>query len=93
MIRSFRDKDTEAVFRRRRVKRLPPEILRTAWRKLSQLHAATRLQELSVPPNNHLEKLQGDRQGQHSIRVNQQWRLCFVWKDGGAEDVEIVDYH
>lgn len=92
-IRSFRDKETEALFNRSRVKRLPPEIHRTAWRKLAQLHAATQLQDLAVPPNNHLEKLQGDRKGQHSIRINQQWRLCFVWKDGGAQDVEIVDYH
>ncbi|OAN64456.1 type II toxin-antitoxin system RelE/ParE family toxin [Magnetospirillum moscoviense] len=93
MIRSFADKDTEALFLGRFARRLPHDIQRIAQRKLRQLHAATGLQDLSVPPGNRLEALQGDRSGQHSVRINDQWRICFMWSDGGADRVEIVDYH
>lgn len=93
MIRSFADRDTERVWRRESVKRLDPRIHKTANRKLHQLDAATTLDALRVPPGNHLESLKGDRAGQHSIRVNDQWRICFRWTDAGPEDVEIVDYH
>jgi len=93
MIRSFRCPETERVFRRERSRRLPVDIQRTALRKLLMIHAAVRLEDLRVPPGNCLEALERDRAGQHSIRVNQQWRVCFVWRDGAAEDVVIVDYH
>jgi len=93
MIRSFRERDTEALFARERPRRLPVSILRTALRKLAMLNAATTLADLRVPPGNRLEKLAGDRQGQHSIRINDQWRICFVWLEGDAYDVEITDYH
>lgn len=93
MIKSFRDPDTRLVFQRRRSRRLPPEIHRSAERKLKMLHAATSLQDLWVPPNNRLEKLKGDRAGQYSIRINQRWRLCFHWQGCHAHRVEIVDYH
>ena len=92
MIRSFRCRDTEALFTSHAVARFR-SIERVARRKLLQLHAATRLETLRVPPGNRLEALKGDRVGQHSIRINDQWRLCFVWKDGEATEVEIVDYH
>ena len=93
MIRSFRDRDTERVFRRERTRKLALDILRIAQRKLAMLDAAESLSDLRVPPGNHLEKLFGDRDGQHSIRVNDQWRICFRWRGGDAQDVEIVDYH
>jgi proteic killer suppression protein len=93
VLRSFRDKDTEAVWERRRSRRLDPVLRRAAWRKLAILDAAETLADLRVPPGNRLEKLTGDRAGQHSIRINQQWRICFRWTDAGAEDVEITDYH
>ncbi len=93
MIRSFADRDTESVWRRRPAKRLDPRIHKTANRKLHLLDAATALDALRVPPGNRLEALKGDRVGQHSIRVNDQWRICFRWRDGDAFDVEIVDYH
>lgn len=93
MIRSFADRDTEKLWNRRHVRSLDPRIERTALRKLRQLGAAVTLGELNSPPGNRLEALRGNRRGQHSIRVNDQWRICFRWKDGGAEDVEIVDYH
>ncbi len=93
MIRSFRDRKTEDIFRRERVRALHPDVLRVAQRKLVLLDAAESLQDLRVPPGNHLERLSGDRAGQHSIRVNDQWRICFRWKDGDAYDVELVDYH
>lgn len=92
MIRSFRCQDTEALFRDRAVPRFRM-IERTARRKLLYLHRAVRLQDLRVPPGNRLESLKGDRKGQHSIRINDQWRICFQWKDGDAFGVEIVDYH
>jgi proteic killer suppression protein len=93
MIRSFRDSEAERLFRGKRSRRLPPAIQRSARRKLLMLDAATELDTLRVPPGNRLEALRGDRAGQHSIRINGQWRICFVWSDGGAHDVEIVDYH
>ena len=93
MIKSFADKDTARVFAREYVRRFPPALHPAAWRKLAQLHAATRLDTLRLPPGNQLEALKRDRAGQHSIRINDQWRICFVWKDGDAHKVEIVDYH
>jgi proteic killer suppression protein len=93
MIRSFRDRKTEEVFRRERVRAIHPDVQRLALRKLVILDAAESLQDLRVPPGNRLERLSGDRTGQLSIRVNDQWRICFRWRDGDALDVEIVDYH
>lgn len=93
MIRSFANSDTERVFIRQRVAKLGPELQRTANRKLLMLDAADLLQDLRVPPGNRLEQLQGDRVGQHSIRVNERWRICFIWTDTGPTDVELVDYH
>ena len=93
MIKSFADKDTARIFEREYVRRLSPSLHAVAWRKLAQLHAATQLDSLRIPPGNRLEALKGDRAGQHSIRINDQWRICFRWIDGGAHDVEIVDYH
>ncbi len=93
MIKSFRDKDTELVFSRLPPRRLPNDILRTARKKLLILDAAESLGDLRIPPGNRLEKLSGDRKGQHSIRINDQWRVCFVWRGGDAYEVEIVDYH
>lgn len=92
MIRSFRDADTGALFHDLDVPRFRA-IERVARRKLLYLHRAQRLDDLRVPPGNRLEALKGDRKGQHSIRVNDQWRICFVWKNGEVFDVEIVDYH
>jgi toxin HigB-1 len=91
MIRSFRDREAELLFSRRRSRR--PGDSAVAYRKLLQVDAATRLETLRVPPGNELEALSGERAGQHSIRINDQWRICFVWREGGAYDVEIVDYH
>lgn len=93
MIKSFVDRDTERVWRREPTKRLDPRIHKTANRKLHLLDAATTLEALRVPPGNHLEALKGDRRGQHSIRINDQWRICFRWTDTGPEDVKIEDYH
>ena len=93
MIRTFRDPDTEALFQRRRPRRLPAGLQRVALRKLVILDAADSLSDLRVPPGNRLEPLKGDRAGQHSIRINDQWRICFVWRATDAFDVEIVDYH
>jgi len=92
VIRSFRCRDTEALFLDLTVLRFRA-IERVARRKLLYLHAAKRLEDLRVPPGNHLEALKGNRAGQHSIRINDQWRICFVWENGEARDVEIVDYH
>lgn len=92
MIRSFACADTEALFLSRAVSRFR-NIERVARRKLLQIHAATELASLRIPPGNQLEALKADRRGQHSIRVNDQWRICFIWKDGDAHGVEIVDYH
>ena len=93
MIKSFRDRNAESLFRRQAVKRLGADVQRVALRKLRMLDAATTLDDLRVPPANRLEKLKGDRAGQHSIRVNRQWWVCFRWRAGDAYDVEIVDYH
>jgi proteic killer suppression protein len=93
MIRSFRSRDAEALFKRQPIRRLPPEIQRSALRKLRMLNRAETLQDLRVPPANRLEALKGTRKGQHSIRINDQWRICFRWEAGDAYDVEIVDYH
>jgi toxin HigB-1 len=93
VIKDFRDRDAERLFDRRPTKRLGPNVRRIALRKLRMLDAAANLEDLRVPPGNRLERLRGDRAGQHSIRVNDQWRICFRWSDGDAHDVEIVDYH
>lgn len=93
MIHSFADRDTERLFRREPVRGFPGELQRTMLRKLGLVDAAEKLEDLRVPPGNRLEKLKGRRAGQHSIRVNDQWRICFEWKDGNAYEVEIVDYH
>ncbi len=93
VIRSFRDATTQRLWSRQRVKGIDPRIQRVALRKLAMMDAAELLDDLQVPPGNRLEALKGDRAGQHSIRINQQWRICFVWTPAGPEDVEIVDYH
>ena len=93
VIRSFRDRETAKLFQRERNRAVPANLQRPALRKLLQLDAASSLDDLRVPPGNRLEKLKGDRHGQHSIRINQKYRVCFVWSDGSANDVEIVDYH
>lgn len=92
MVKSFACKETEESFNEISVRRFQ-SIERQARRKLLYLHSVRSLQDLSVPPGNKLESLKGDRKGQHSIRINDQWRICFKWKDGNAFDVEIVDYH
>ena len=93
MIRSFRDRESEKIFRRERSRRLPPGVQRVALRKLLVLDAAESLEDLRVPPGNRLERLTGDRKGEYSIRINDQWRICFVWKGGDVCEVEITDYH
>ena len=93
MIKSFKSKETEKLFQGRFSSKLPQAIQRSAAIKLEVLNAATVLETLRVPPSNYLEELQGDRKGQHSIRINKQWRICFIWKGNDAFDVEIVDYH
>lgn len=93
MIRTFGDKDTERIWHEQYVKRIDRTVQRAALRKLEMLHAARDVEDLRIPPGNRLERLVGDRRGQHSIRVNAQWRLCFVWNEGGADNVELVDYH
>ena len=93
MIRSFRDKAAEEIFGGRRPKRFPPDLFKVARRRLEAINAAIGLDDLRVPPGNRPEQLSGDRQGRHSIRINDQWRICFLWTEGGAEAVEIVDYH
>ncbi len=93
MIKSFRDRDAERLFDRRRSPRFGTEVQKLALRKLRMLDAATRLDDLRAPPGNRLERLKGDRAGQHSVRINGQWRICFRWRDGNAHDVAIVDYH
>lgn len=93
MIKSFADRDTARIFNREYVRRIPPALHSVAWRKLAQIHASTRLDSLRIPPGNRLEALRGNRAGQHSIRINDQWRICFIWRGGDAHEVEIVDYH
>ena len=92
VIQSFRSKETEELFQYQHSRRFR-SFERIALRKLLQLHAATELQVLASPPGNQVEALHRDRKGQHSIRINDQWRICFVWRDGHAYNVEIVDYH
>jgi|SRR5579884_561023 len=93
VIHSFADRDTERLFGRESVRRFPADLQRVMLRKLGLVDAAEQLDDLRRPPGNRLEKLRGDRAGQHSIRINDQWRICFRWRDGNAYDVEIVDYH
>jgi proteic killer suppression protein len=93
MIASFRDGETAMIWEGLRSRRFPSDIQSVALRKLRILNSAQRLDDLRVPPANRLEALKGDRRGQHSIRVNDQWRICFIWSEGNAYQVEIVDYH
>jgi proteic killer suppression protein len=93
VIQNFKDKEAQKIFERQRSRKLPSEIQQVALRKLRMLNRAETLQDLRVPPANRLERLVGNRAGQYSIRINDQWRICFGWKDGDATDVEIVDYH
>ncbi|MEX0838949.1 MAG: type II toxin-antitoxin system RelE/ParE family toxin [Parvibaculum sp.] len=93
MIRSFADSEAELIWTGRQSRKLPSDIQAVALRKLRLINQARVLQDLRVPPGNRLEPLKGRRAGQHSIRINDQWRICFVWQDGGPSDVEIVDYH
>jgi proteic killer suppression protein len=93
VIRSFRDKDTEAIWQRRYIKRLSPELSRLAYNKLVLINAAESINDLRVPPGNRLEKLSGVRAGHYSVRVNDQWRICFTWSTASAGNVELVDYH
>jgi toxin HigB-1 len=93
VIKSFRDRETERLFDRRPTRRFGTAVQKVALRKLRMLDAAERLEDLRVPPGNRLERLRGRRSGQHSIRINDQWRICFRWRGGDAYDVEIVDYH
>jgi proteic killer suppression protein len=93
MIKSFADRETQALYATGKTKRLPPDIQKRAARKLQYLDLAVRLQDLQVPPGNRLHILSGDRQGQHSISINDQWRICFRFDNGDAYDVEVCDYH
>jgi toxin HigB-1 len=93
MIKSFKDKETEKVYSREASRKLPADIQQGALRKLRMINNAKNLNDLRIPPANNLEKLEGDRKGQYSVRINDQWRICFKWKDSDAHEVEIVDYH
>ena len=93
MIKSFKVKETEKIFDRQVSRKLPRDIQQVALRKLRMINRAKRLNDLRVPPNNRLEKLKRNRSGQYSIRINDQWRICFIWEEPDANDVEIVDYH
>jgi proteic killer suppression protein len=93
MIETFKCKETEKIFRREYSRKLPTNIQRVAFRKLRMINRSATVQDLRVPPANRLESLSGKRDGQYSIRINDQWRVCFVWRAGNAYDVEIVDYH
>ena len=93
MIRSFADSETEKLFATGRSRRLPPDVPKRAVMRLTQLNAATSVADLREPPSNHLEALKGDRKGQHSIRVNRQWRICLRFDNGDAFEVEVTDYH
>lgn len=93
MIKGFHDRDAEKLFARRPTRRFGPDLQKVALRKLRMLDAATRVDDLRVPPGNRLERLKGKRSGQLSIRINDQWRICFRWQADHAHDVEIVDYH
>nr|VFJ88210.1 MAG: proteic killer suppression protein [Candidatus Kentron sp. H]VFJ90225.1 MAG: proteic killer suppression protein [Candidatus Kentron sp. H]VFJ96579.1 MAG: proteic killer suppression protein [Candidatus Kentron sp. H] len=93
MIKSFRCKETKRIFHRDYSHKLPAGMQRTAFRKLRMLHRSSSIEDLRIPPGNRLEALSGDRKGQHSIRINDTWRICFTWRDGNAHAVEIVNYH
>jgi proteic killer suppression protein len=93
VIRSFKDSETEKIYKRQRSRKLPPDIQQVALRKLRMLNNAFSINDLRMPPANRLEKLSGDREGQYSIRINNQWRICFEWQESNAYQVEIVDYH
>lgn len=93
MIKSFKNKETEKIFNRKRSSKLPSNIQQIALRKLRMINRVQTIQELRIPPANRLEKLKGERLGQYSIRINDQWRICFEWRDDNAFNVEIVDYH
>lgn len=93
MIKSFRDKETEKIYSRQLSRKLPSDMQQVALRKLRMLNNAKTLNDLRIPPANRLEKLGGDRIGQHSIRINDQWRICFIWEGENAHNVEITDYH
>jgi len=93
VIKSFKNKETEKIYVREISRKLPTEIQQIALRKLRMINNAKNINDLRIPPANRLEKLGGNREGQHSIRINDQWRICFVWRDGDAHDVEITDYH
>ncbi|MGH9597924.1 MAG: type II toxin-antitoxin system RelE/ParE family toxin [Edaphobacter sp.] len=93
MILSFRDADTKLLWETGKSQRIPANLRKSAWKRLAILNAAVELENLEIPPGNRLEALKKDRKGQHSIRVNDQYRVCFVWRDSNAHDAEIVDYH
>jgi toxin HigB-1 len=93
VIKTFRDAGARQLWEEERSRRIPPNVARAAFRKLQMLNAAGVLNDLALPPGNRLERLKGGREGQHSIRINDQYRLCFVWRDGNAYEVEITDYH
>jgi len=93
VIRTFKDAETEKIYQRKRSRKLPPDIQQTALRKLRMINNSININDLRVPPANRLEKLSGDRSGQHSIRINDQWRICFEWRGSDALNVEITDYH
>ena len=93
MIRTFKDKEAERLFNRERSRKLPDNLQRIALRKLRMLNRSANINDLRVPPASRLEKLSGDREGQHSIRINDQWRICFEWRGSDAFNVEIIDYH
>jgi len=93
VIKTFRDRRTAAAFQGLRLKGFPSDLLRRAQKGLRQLHAVRTLQDLRIPPSNRLQALERERKGQHSIRIDDQWRICFIWRDGDAYDVEIVDCH
>ena len=93
MIKTLKDNETQKIYQRERSRRLPPDIQQVALRKLRMLNNAININDLRVPPANRLEKLSGDREGQYSIRINDQWRICFEWRNSDAFNVEIADYH
>jgi proteic killer suppression protein len=93
VIKAFKDNEAEKIYARERSRKLPPAIQQVALRKLRMINNAKSINDLRIPPANRLEKLSGNRAGQYSIRINDQWRICFAWKDGDAVDVEITDYH
>ncbi|MBT4384797.1 type II toxin-antitoxin system RelE/ParE family toxin [Candidatus Peregrinibacteria bacterium] len=93
MIKTFNCKETEKIFNRNFSRKLPTSIQRTSLKKLNIIHAATSINDLRIPPSNHLERLKGSRKNQHSIKINKQWRICFKWKENDAYELEITDYH